>query len=323
VVYGQYAQVQTCYYDKTWDDEDYYPPMCLNETVGDGTAGNGLNGIFEFTPDVEDLDHVGYIVVVAEAGGNYMYDIIEVAPIHDLVIEVIDPDNTSYQTLTCGLEHSWEFMIKNEEGDTIEDIDHVLAEVLDEDEDTVQEYYLEEKAGNIWYMDDWVPHFTGDLLITAWNNTGEDEHDGNITFLIDCATIEFSPGGVTAGIGLEDIEVEIMALDANGMPLPDGTRLYINVEEPYDEFTNPGGIDCDEILTLDEEGMGEFDIDCVGDIQQDLNITLQEPWSDYKGNLTCGIFQVMWPNFDLDPKTIYIGQPNTINIIQTTTMMNQ
>ncbi|UCF49430.1 MAG: hypothetical protein JSU91_06705 [Thermoplasmatales archaeon] len=310
VNYGQYANVQTCYYDKTWDNAVYHSPICLNESIGDNTAGNGLNGIFEFTPDVDDLDHVGFIVVVAAAGGNYMYEIIEVAPIHDLVLEIIDPDNESLQTLTCGLEHDWEFQVKDGDGNIVDDIEFVLAEVLDEDEDTVQEYNLKEKSGNIWYMDDWVPHFTGDLLITAWNNTGEDEHDGNNTFLIDCATIEYSPEGITAAIGLEDITVEVTGLDANGNPLPDGTRLWLNVE-------NDSAIDLDTTITLDEDGMGEFDISDVGDVQQDVNLTFQGVWTSYGGNKTCGKFEVKWPNFDLNPDALYIGQPNTIEIIAT------
>jgi hypothetical protein len=308
VTYGQYSEVHLCYYDKTWDLATYYSPECLNETIGDGTAGNGLNGVFEFTPDVEDIDHVGYIVVAAKAGENYMYDIIEIAPVHDLVVEIIDPDNESLQTLTAGLEHDWEFKIMDSEGDLVDDIEYVLAEVLDEDEDTVQEYYLKEKAGSIWYMDDWVPHFTGDLLITAWNNTGEDEHDGNITFMIDCATITFSPEGVTAGVEWEDINVEVIALDANGMPLPEGTRLYINVE-------NDTSIDVDDQFTVDEDGIGDFDIDCVGDVETFINLTLQDWYEeDYMGNLTCGTFDIHWPTFILDPDTIYIGQPNTITI---------
>ena len=312
VDYGQYARIHTCYYDKTWDAADYHAPICLNDTIGDNTEGNGLNGIFEFTPDVEDIDHVGFIVVVADAGGNYMYDIIEIAPIHDLEIEIIEPDNESLQTLTCGLEHDWEFQIKDGDGDIVDDIESVLAEVLDEDEDTIQEYDLKEKSGNIWYMDDWVPHFTGDLLITAWNNTGEDEHDGNITFLIDCATIEYSPEGTTAAIGLDDITVEVTGLDANGMPLPEGTKLYINVEN--DSAT---GIDCDDTLTLDEDGMGEFDISNVGDIQQDVNLTFQDYWEPYDGNTTCGTFYVMWPNFVVEPDALYIGQPNSIEVTAT------
>jgi hypothetical protein len=310
VNYGQYSRIQTCYYDSSWDLEECFASMCLNESIGDNTAGNGLNGIFEFTPEEDDLDHVGFIVVVAEAGGNYMYEIIEVAPIHDLNIEIISPDNVTEQTLTCGLEHDWEFLIKDDAGDTVEDIEFVLAEVLDEDEDTVQEYYLKEKAGNIWYMDDWVPHFTGDLLITAWNNTCEDEHDGNISLLIDCATIQYSPEGTTAAIGLEDITVEVTGYDANGNPLPEGTKLWINVE-------NSSAIDNDDTLTIDENGMGEFDIAMVGDVQQDLNLTLEGEWDSYDGNLTCGTFYIMWPNFDLNQDTIYIGQPNTIEAIAT------
>jgi hypothetical protein len=302
---GQYADVYLCYYDSDWAN-----PECLNDTTGDATEGNGLNGVFEFTPDVDDIDHVGYIVCAANAGSYWMYDVVEVAPIHDLYLEIRDPTNTSLQTLTVGMEHSWEFrVLEGANGSVVSDVDSVTAEVLDEDGDTVQTFDLEEKTGNIWYMDDFIPHFQGRVVITAVNNTDENEHDGNMTFMAEYAVITFSPEAATAGIDLENITVTVTAVDANGLPIPEGTRFYVNVEEVNDTQ------DIDADFTLDEDGVGEFDIAKVGDNKTKINLTLQDVYDDgYMGNLTDGFFMIDFPVFLLDPETIYIGQSNLVTI---------
>ncbi len=182
---GQYADVWLCFFDYDWSID-----TCLNDTTGDGTAGNGLNGVFEFVPDVDYLDHIGYIVVAANAGDYWMYDIVEVAPIHDLVVELVDPDNASLQTLTCGLEHSWEFQVKDGNGDVVDDVDTVVGELIDDDGDTLQTVDLE-KSGNYWVLDDWIPHFGCYFLVTATNNTHLDEHDGNASFDCGFATVTY------------------------------------------------------------------------------------------------------------------------------------
>jgi protocatechuate 3,4-dioxygenase beta subunit len=306
---GQYANVYLCYYDSDWSN-----PQCLNDTTGDGTEGNGLNGVFEFIPEVEDLDHVGYIVCAANAGDYWMYDVVEVAPIHDLYVEIIDPTNTSLQTLTVGLEHEWEFKIRedNKNGSVVGDIDSVTAEILDEDGDTLQTYELEAKSGDIWYMDDWIPHFAGEVLITAVNNTDEDEHDGNISFMAELAMITFSPEAVTAGVGVENITVTVTAMDANGQPIDEGTRFYVNVEDENDTQ------DIDNDFTLDEDGVGEFDITKAGDNKTKVNLTLQDYYSsDYRGNTTDGSFMIDFPVFMVDPDTIFIGESNLVTITAT------
>jgi len=305
VTNGQYAEVFLCYYDSDWLN-----PECLNDTIGDGTEGNGLNGVFEFTPDEEDLDHVGYIVCTANAGEYWMYDVVEVAPIHDLYVDIIDPTNTSLQTLTVGLEHDWEFQIREGmNGSIVDDVDSVTAEILDAEGDTLQEYDLEEKSGNIWYMDDWIPHFAGHVVITAVNNTDENEHDGNITFMAELAMITFSPSAATAGIDLENLTVTVTAMDANGLPIPEGTRFYVNVEVENDTQ------DIDADFTLDEDGVGEFDITKVGDNKTKVNLTLEDAYDeDYRGNVTDGSFMIDFPVFMLSPDTIYIGQSNLISI---------
>jgi hypothetical protein len=309
VTHGEFAKVTTCYYYKDWTQDG-----CLNETItGDGSEGKGLDGIFKITPDIDDISHVGYIVLVGAAGtGNYVYDIIEITPNYDLTIKVIDPTNATNQTLTCGLEHNWKFQVYDKENNIVDEIESVTAEVIDEDGDTIQDYTLEEKTGNIWQMDDFVPYFKGNLLITAVNNTNENEHAGNITLLIKLATIEYSPGGTVAGIGLEDLTINVTGKDANGHALPDATKLYINREEDL-----PNGIDCDTELVLDKDGKGDFKINSVGNVQQDLNVTLQGHWNSYDGNLTSGTFYVIWPNFDINPDTIYISQSNTIIVTAT------
>jgi len=305
VVNGQYAEVHLCYFDKDWANKE-----CLNDTTGDGTAGNGLNGVFEFTPDVADLDHVGFIVATAQAGGYFMYDIVEVAPIHDLVIDMISPDNASDRILTCGLEHSWELQVLDGSGAVVDDVDSVTGEIIDEDGDTVQTVDFSQ-SGDTWYLDEWVPHFACYFLITAINNTGENEHGGNASFDIGLAEITYSPDAITCGIGLENVTVEVVGVDVLGNPLPDGTKLYINIKES--DSIRPISLFGDDI-TLDEDGKGEFEITTVGDNATKINCTLQEEYTAYKGNVTEGEFLIMFPEFILDPDTIFLGQANMITI---------
>jgi len=304
---GQYAEVHLCYFDKYWAND-----ACLNETTGDGTAGSGLNGVFEFVPDVDDLDHVGFIVITAAAGSYFFYDIIDVAPIHDLVIDTIEPEDAMNQTLTAGLEHEWEFHVLDGNGNIMDDIDSVTAEILDNDGDVIQTESLNEKSGNIWYMDELIPHFKGDLVITALNNTDENEHDGNITLEVGLAEITYSPDSITAGIETENITIDVTAVDANGNPLPDGTKLYLTLDDGAGTDTNP---DIDDYIALDEDGFGEFDIEIVGDEEGKINATLQDMYStSYMGNVTLGEVSINFPTFVLDPDTIFINMANTITI---------
>ena len=307
---GQYADVRLCKYDIDWDYEG-----CVNDTMGDGTAGNGLNGAFEFSPDEDFLENVGYIVVAAQAGDYYMYDIVEIVPIHDLVIDLINPDNVSDQILTCGLEHDWEFKVLDSSGNVVDDIEVVEGELIDEEGDVLQTMSyangdIKKKSGNIWYFDDWIPHFGCELVLTAVNNSGENEHDGNATFDCGKAEITYSIDAVTAGIGSENITVEVMGVDVLGNPLPDGTRLYINIDDASGTDTSPN-----DYFTLDEDGAGEFDIEMVGDDSGKINTTLQEAYdTSYMGNTTDGEILILFPNFDVDPPFVYINEANEITI---------
>jgi hypothetical protein len=312
---GQYAEVRLCKFDEDWAYEG-----CVNDTVGDGTAGNGLNGVFDFFPDEDFLENVGFIVVAANAGEYYMYDIVEIVPIHDLVISMLDPDNVSDQILTCGLEHDWEFRVLDLNGSIVDDVDDVEGELIDEEGDVLQTMSyangdIKKKSGNIWYFDDWVPHFGCEFVLTAVNNSGENEHDGNVT--IDCgkAVITYSVEAVTAGIGTENVTVEVMGVDAVGNLLPDGTKLFVTIEDAAGTDTDP--VD-GEYFTLDEDGEGEFDIDCVGDKSGKINVTLQGAYdTDYMGNTTEGEVLVIYPNFDVNPPYVYINEVNELVITAT------
>jgi len=69
-----YGEVHATFYDTNWVYMETF-----NDTVGDKTSGNGLNGIYEFNPPV---DEPGYIVLAAQAGYGsdyyYTYDIVEI-----------------------------------------------------------------------------------------------------------------------------------------------------------------------------------------------------------------------------------------------------
>ncbi len=312
VTNGAYATVKVGYYDENWNEIDCE----LYDLEGDGeTAGEGLNGIFEFEVEEEDIeDGVGYLVVVANAAGQWMYEIVEVAPVHNLEIQIVEPANwTTSKAFTVGFDHEdWELKVFGPTDEVMSDIDKVWAVLVDEDHDEdnpLQTINFKEASGNIWKpKDKLLPWFTGKLIITAVNNSGANEHDGNITFDVDCATITYNPEGLTAGIDLENITIEVMALDANGNPLPEGTDVYLWVED------DTGGFELADVdFQLDEGGVGEFDVRCAGDLKTWVNATLGDNlWDD--GNLTCGNFTINWPIMDVEPDTIFIGQANTITI---------
>jgi len=307
---GDYADVKIGYFDENWNEIECE----IYDETGDGeTEGAGLNGIFIFELEDEDIeDGVGYMVVVVENADLWMYEIIEIAPVHDLEVVVLSPVNGTDKYLTVGLDHEdWELQILGPDGDVVDDIDEVIGRLTDEDHDEdnpLQEIAFEEKSGSRWEPDDHLmPWFKGTLIITAVNNSGENEHDGNISFNVGYATITYMPGSVTAGIDLENITIDLMGVDANGDPLPEGTTLY------FHEENNTGDLDFEDDIDFDEDGTAEWDIHCVGDLKTWINGTFDDNVWD-EGNLTDGNFSVDWPVFDLNPSTIYIGQANLVTI---------
>jgi hypothetical protein len=192
----------------------------------------------------------------------------------------------------------------------MEDVDTVIGEILDEDDDVLQTVNFEEKSGSIWRILDWEPWYSGDLVITATNDTGKNEHTANVTLDVDHATISYSPGSTTAGIEIEDLEIEVTGVDANGDPLPEGTILYLN----WDSTTLT--VD-DDTVSLDDEATGTFTITEVGDNATDINATLLDYYDPNieDANKTIGVFEVNYPDFTVTPSEIYIGYPTQITII--------
>lgn len=308
---GQYAEVHVTYFDEDWNFIS-----CLNDSVGDNTAGNGLNGIFEFDITEDDIDDgVGNIVVAASAGSNYMYDIVEVVPIHDLVIQITKPTNATDLSLTVGIEHTYELKVYLD-GKLMEDIGTVIGKITDADhdeDDPLQTVEFSEKSGSIWKIQDWEPWYAGTLVITATNDTGVNEHDGNVSLDVGYATISYSPDTATAGIDTEDLEVEVTGVDANGDLLPDGTKLYLNIEDDWSIEPK----DSTEILTLNEDATDTFTITTVGDNATIINATLLAFYnpSDSDANKTTGVFTVGYPDFTVTPSEIYINYPTELTII--------
>ena len=308
---GQYAQLRVTYYTRTWGGA-----TSVNYTTGDNTAGNGLNGVFEIKPELTDLDVVGYLVVAAKAGSSlYMYDIIEIAPVHDLDVQVVNPAAEENQTLTVGLDdQTLEVEIKDPDGDIVDDIDTVTGKLIDEDhdEDDPLQTVTFTHTGDRWVLpSSFVPRFDGQLLITAVNNSGVNEHDGNVTVDVEHATMTFSPGAAIAAIGTRNLTVTITTQDALGNPLPEGTTLYINVHDAKSTID-------DTTVQVENDGTAEFEIINVKDDIGTINVTLQGFYSaSYRGNLTLGEFTIKFPNFDVEPSTIYIGRPNTVKVTAT------
>jgi len=296
---GDYAEVHVSYFDRDWDNGEL-----VNDTIGDAeTEGEGLNGIFSFTPDEDFVENVGYLVVAASAGGFFMYDIVEINADHDLVIDVQTPTDGN-QTFTVGLPTDIELQVVDGNGDPVDDCDTVIGELLDEEGEVVQEFSFDEAAGDgMWDIEDQIIWWPGDLLITATNQTDAAEHDGNATFTVEMATITFTPDiPVIAGIERENITVTVTTQDALGNPLPEGTKLFINIHEDADDTqTDPADGDSFE---LDEDGAGEFEIELVGDSEGTINVSLQAAWVSNVGNETNGVLNIEFPDFEVSPSTI-------------------
>ena len=337
VTNGQYAEVTLTYFDTDWTKTNTDATV-INNTVGDGsTEGEGLNGIFTFVPDVDDLEQLGYIVVAAKAGGsNYMYDIIEIEPIYDLEIELVTPsvDNAT-PVLTVGLEQDFAFRLLDSSGNDVEDDDPIATvKLIDEDHDEdnpLMEWSSDsggdwaiDQSGDEWQISDMMPWWKGQIVIEGRNNTAGIAHAGNLTLDVEYATLTYSPAGATAGIGTENLTVTVTGVDANGEPLPDGTTIYFWCNDSVDNTVggNNGitaGVDfkdADFNIDLDEDGMGEFELDAVGDNQTKINATFGG-YNPSNGNKTLGEFNIYFPSFTLDPDTAYIGQSNSIEITAT------
>lgn len=297
-----HAEVHATFLDKDWGN-----PELIYSEIGDGTAGKGLNGKYTINITKDNVDKIGHVVVVAEVSGFWFYDIVDIVPVHDLVINISEP-TAENQTLTVGIPVDVTLKVQDPDGNVVDNVDSVTGKIIDDEGNTLQEVnFGGPTASDEWYLHDWIPWYEGTFIITAKNNTGENEHDGNITLNVGLATVTFDPDKVTAGIGLKNITVNVTAIDANGNPLPEGTILYLNYNNTVVD------LESDEI-TLDAEGKGSFKIKEVYDKEGKINATLQDYYAANKGNLTNGELSVEFPTFVVDPSEIYIGMSNTIKI---------
>jgi hypothetical protein len=159
---SNYAEVYVTYFDSTWTQTNA-ATKSLNHTVGDGvTQGEGKDGIYTFTPDKDEIDALGYIVVAAEAGtGQYMYDVIEIVPIYDLTIVLLEPINVT-QMFTVGLDYDVVFQILDPDGNVVEDDSpSTTVKLIDEDndeDDPIQTWSSANAdislSGDEWELDD-------------------------------------------------------------------------------------------------------------------------------------------------------------------------
>jgi len=284
----------------TFFNENWECVRLLNESEDSGE--------FSFTPDVDDIDQVGHIVVVTGATvyGLYMYDIIDVVPVYDLTVDVTTP-TVGNQTLTVGYEQDVVVhLIDSQNNSVTEDTPTVIGKLVDDDHnenDPLQTFSFSNSGGGEFEATI-HPYWAGQLIITGYNASSAIKHSGNVTLDVDYATITYAPAGTTAGIGVENLTVNVSAVDANGNALEDMT-IYLWVKES-------NTITCDDHLSL-TDGIGEFDIGVVGDNATTINATLQNN-DPSDGNKTLGVFTIAFPTFQLNPDTIYIGKSNLIVI---------
>jgi hypothetical protein len=295
----EYAQATVTFYDEDWGSKT---KLNYSEEAGD----------LSFTPDVDEIDHIGYIVVVAgiDVYDQFMYDIIEVVPIDDLTLNIIVPSEGNH-TLTVGLEQDITVELLDSVGNPVTDdnpgIECKLTDEKHDEDDPLQEFSFTSVADGQWEATI-IPWTMGQLMFNGFNASDGIKHIGTNTLEVDHATIEYSPDGTTAGIEKEDLTIGVTAYDANGNLL-DVSTLYLWAED------TSGGLVFDDSVGL-TDGVGEFDIDFVGDSKTHINATLQDAMPG-QGNRTLGKFMIDFPVFDLDPDTIYLGQSNTIWITAT------
>jgi len=299
----------------TFFDNDWVYVETFNDTVGDKTSGNGLNGIYEFTPPVDEL---GHIVLATKSGYGtnyyYTYDIVDIVPNHDLVVDITEPDQGNL-TLTAGLEFDITVEITNLDGDEIEYADMgdengdnpVIGELLDYDGDVIETQEFDHVSGNIWELTNWVPSENGTLLLTA--NAFDGKHDGNNSdILVDWATFEYYPPAITAGIGIGIISVELAATDASGNPITE-TTFWMDQDDAGDTNLSANSTGA---LDLDEFGEATIWFTDIGQEIGSFCAMLSE--APPAGVETLGDISITFPVFELDPATIYVGLVNDVTI---------
>ncbi|MDH7507462.1 MAG: hypothetical protein QHH15_06755, partial [Candidatus Thermoplasmatota archaeon] len=222
---NQYAQVTVTFFDENWGNKN---KLNYSEEAGE----------FSFTPDADDIDRIGYIVVVAgvEVWDLYMYDIIEVVPVDDLQLNVLTP-TAGNQTLTVGLEQDVIIELLDPNGNPVtEDTPGIDCRLIDEDhdwDDYLQEFTFTSIGDGQWEATilPWTP---GQLVIKGYNASDGIKHIGSNTLDVDYAVISYSPEGATAGIEIENLTVAVTAKDANGNPLD--VTLYLWAENDTGEL---------------------------------------------------------------------------------------
>jgi uncharacterized GH25 family protein len=319
------AEVHVQLFDYNWDN-----PTTINVTIGDFTEGNGLLGEYIFYPDEDYLDELGYLLISAKMGYDYgddkvhfySYDVVEIEPNHDLVVIIIEPDQAN-RTLTAGLEYDLEVEIENLDGDKIRAADmgdynndnKVMAEILNEDGDVLYtitsqpddpdgwEPKYTDTSKNVWVLENWRPPERGTLLISAYSDSGK-HHGNNSEIDIEYAELTYVPDAVTCGIGLENVTVEVYAVDALGNVI-DNEKLYFNKEGAMDTDID------DDILDLDD-GMVELELTCVGNYPGEINATFLGVFG--VGVNTTGKLIIDFPRFVIEPAIAYVGIANDLMI---------
>jgi hypothetical protein len=272
----------------------------LNMTEGDNTDGNGNDGIYEFMPDTSTLGHI-VLAAMAGYGDNrfYTYDIVDIVPEHDLVIEITTPEAGNL-TLTAGLEYDIIVDIYNLTGAEITvDTDWVIWELLDENNTEIegQTGSFDYVSGNTWQIENKIFTEPGTLRITA--AAFEGKHDGNNSDMsVGLAVFEYMPSGLSIGINLEDVGVDIIAYDAVGDLLTE--EDFIMDQTDATDTTLAGN--SSGTLYTDEYGETTIWFSSVGNEIGSFCALLGSEEVNTSGEL-----EIDWPIFTVDPQIIYVG----------------
>jgi len=295
-----WAEVHVNLFDENWG----YLWEAHDIIYGDNTEGNGSGGIYEFMPEVDNL---GHIVIAAKAGFGpnifYTYDIVDIVPEHDLVINITTPEAGNL-TLTAGLEYDIIVDIYNLTGAEItSEVNEVYWELLDENNSVLEDGNFDDVSGNTWQIEDQIFTQAGTLLITAIAYDGK--HDGNNSDIsVGLAVFEYMPSGLTIGINSKDVSVDVIAYDAVGDLLTD---LEFTMNQTNAANTTIAGNSTAPMT--DEYGEETIWFSAVGNELGSFCARLAGGTVNTSGELEIG-----WPIFTVNPNIIYVGYMAEINI---------
>ena len=266
-------------------------PTLLDSVTGDGTTGNGKDGVYTFTIDEFYDDAPRHLFIAANTPGPeyWGYTSILMEANHDLVVEC--SENVIY------LGDSTEVEINVTTLDGNDNPEGIIIEIYDEDENIVETY----NGNNI--IDVFSDLSVGVYHIFARNNT-HDSKGQNATFEILPYTVTCNPSVLAWKI---DTKINVTFTIS---PSVNGTLSIYNITDNEHKASINGGFIEIEIIN----GVGTL---------EDVNATdlgiIEFGFTPDNGETRDaeGELKVTTATATPTPSTVYIGEPSIITVVIT------